>query len=532
MAMDSFGKDFAVDAGASLELSSDKARDVQTAATRPLVKIPEFWFYGLSSLAMAIKDNAFSFLLFSYCNQVLKIPGYMAALAMALTLIWDAVSDVIIGYVSDRTVSSLGRRHPYMYASLFIFPPSFYAFFNPIITLDSSSWYSQPFLYVLVGGIVVRTGTTLFEIPALSLLPDLEKDYERRNIWLACRFCFGIFGAAAIQVCNFKHWVGFYGTNSQTGYSIFARYGTVAIFLAMLISMLGTQSLARSLPKPTTPLRMTSGIRHELSQALTSISNDNFKALFRCSVVGGVVQGLVSALSLTMMKLFYGLSSEQIASLAFAYVLSPFMAAFVSPILSKRFGKKNTAILVSWIAIIFQPVPLMMVIYGWWPTLGSTNAFWAYATYVTVIFVFFSVKGVMYDSMMADVVEDGEVSTSQRSEGLYYAARGFGKKIISGCGIIFGGSLVSFVGLDQIDSLDDMTAEKRFSIVQVYVPLCLLLNLMEVYLLSKYNIDREAHEANLRKLAGSAPRDRAQTDSTVVNSFAAASFNVVPAQQI
>jgi hypothetical protein len=46
-------------------------------------KRPIFWFYGSAAMAYGIKNNAFSYLLLIYANQVLGIPGYLASLALA-----------------------------------------------------------------------------------------------------------------------------------------------------------------------------------------------------------------------------------------------------------------------------------------------------------------------------------------------------------------------------------------------------------------------------------------------------------------
>ena len=76
----------------------------------PLERKPIFWFYGSASVAYGIKDNAFSYLLLIFANQVLGIPGYLASLALAIAMVWDAVSDLLLGHWSDKTSSRLGRR--------------------------------------------------------------------------------------------------------------------------------------------------------------------------------------------------------------------------------------------------------------------------------------------------------------------------------------------------------------------------------------------------------------------------------------
>ena len=57
-----------------------------------------FILYGLGSVAFGIKNNAFGWFLLFYYNIVLGLPGWMASLAIAIALIIDAISDLLIGY--------------------------------------------------------------------------------------------------------------------------------------------------------------------------------------------------------------------------------------------------------------------------------------------------------------------------------------------------------------------------------------------------------------------------------------------------
>ena len=92
-----------------------------------------FLFYGIGSIAFGIKGNAFSWFLFFYYNMVIGLPAWMASLALGIATIWDAFSDLLIGYSSDHTKSRFGRRHPYMYAALIPDPIFFYYLWNPPI---------------------------------------------------------------------------------------------------------------------------------------------------------------------------------------------------------------------------------------------------------------------------------------------------------------------------------------------------------------------------------------------------------------
>nr|QQZ50188.1 MFS transporter [Phenylobacterium glaciei]QQZ50214.1 MFS transporter [Phenylobacterium glaciei] len=56
-----------------------------------------------------------------------------------------------------------------------------------------------------------------------------------------------------------------------------------------------------------------------------------------------------------------------------------------------------------------------------------------------------TITGVLLSSMIADVVEDSEVKTGRRSEGLLFSADNLFKKIVSGMGVLISGSLLAFV---------------------------------------------------------------------------------------
>ena len=89
------------------------------------------WSFGIGQMAEGIKNSSFSAFLLFYYNQVLGLPAESAGLAIAISLIFDAVTDPMIGSVSDRWQSPLGRRHPFMYASALPLGISFYFLFAP-----------------------------------------------------------------------------------------------------------------------------------------------------------------------------------------------------------------------------------------------------------------------------------------------------------------------------------------------------------------------------------------------------------------
>ncbi|MCZ6501915.1 MAG: MFS transporter [Gammaproteobacteria bacterium] len=459
-------------------------------------KRPIFWFYGSAAIAYGIKNNAFSYLLLIYSNQVLGLPGYLASLALALAMVWDAVSDLLLGHWSDKTSSRLGRRHPFMYAALFLLPITFYGLFNPFIELNEDN----TFIYILVLAILIRTGTTLFEVPSTALLPDLESDYDRRNKWLALRYAFGWYGGNGLHTINFAFWVGAYGVAVQTGYSIYGVAGALIIAFVIVISALGTQKAAAAIPRPKETFKVRE-ITREIAQILQSIKNRNFAALFFYGLTIGIASGLGMALYLYNTTYFFGFSGSQIAVTGLAVFIAPAIAYWAAPYFGRTFGKKQAAIGAILVNISLYPMPYIFLLLGYWPELGSWLGLYIYTSFIVVEVVCSIIGGVLMDSMMADVVEDSEVSTTRRSEGLFYAARGFAGKAISAGGIIGAGTIVSLVGLDGVTSIVEVTYEIRFDLATFFLPLYCGLYLMGLIIVSTYRIDREGHSFNLQKLS-------------------------------
>ncbi|MGE0624012.1 MAG: MFS transporter [Pseudomonadales bacterium] len=475
----------------------------------PIERQPIFWFYGCASIAYGIKDNAFSYLLLIFSTQVLGVPGYLASIALAIAMLWDAVSDLLLGHWSDKTSSRLGRRHPFMYAALLILPASFYALFNPVIELDPDT----AFWYVLVLALLIRTGTTLFEVPSTALLPDMEQDYDRRNKWLALRHGFGWYGGNGIHTINFFFWVGAYGVTVGTGYAIYGTVGALVIAAVILVSALGTQKVAASLPRPKDTFRLRE-ITREIRQIFQSLSNANFAALFFFGLTAGVAAGLGAALYLYNTTYFFGFSGAQIATTGVFVLISPLVAYWAAPHFAFSHGKKKVAIGFLLARLALYPVPYVLVLTGFWPPLGSWTSLGIYSVFIVLEVIGLVVGGVLLDSMMADVVEDSEVTTERRSEGLFFAARSFAGKMVSAGGIIGAGAIVSLVGLDTIKSFDQVTMEVRFDLAMLFLPAYIGIVLLALAIVSRYRIDRVGHAANLHTLSGRESKDAIELAAT------------------
>ena len=391
-----------------VETAATSQSSSRTDARNPRER-PEFWFYGTAAIGFGIKNHAFSYLLLIFCTQFLQLDARYAGLALAIAVIWDAVSDLLLGHLSDKTRSGIGRRHPFMYAALIVLPFSFWAMFHPIVDLSTFSQEGK-FLYVLVFALLIRTGTTLFEVPSIAQLPELETDYHKRNGWLALRQFFGWFGGNGIHTVNMFFWVGAYGFTVSTGYTLYAVVGAGCIALTIVFSSLGTQKYFRELPKPTEPFRFKQ-IFKEILQIAHSLKNRNFAALFINSLVSGMAGGLGAALYLYNVSYYFAFSGMQIAVTGIFVLLGPAIAYGLISYFSLTVGnKKKFVYLAIWTLIVLYPLPYVLYLVGFWPPLGSDLSLAIYSTIIVTEVVCLVINATMLDSMMADIVEDSESS--------------------------------------------------------------------------------------------------------------------------
>ena len=309
----------------------------------------------------------------------------------------------------------------------------------------------------------------------------------------------GWYGGNGIHCINFILWVGFYGLSSHTGYKIFSTVGAILISLAIITSSLGTQKFAMSLPQPKESFRLRE-IGNELKQMFQSLRNRNFATLFGYGLISGIASGLSTALYIYNTRYFFGFSEIQIGITAIAVLVAPVIAYVVGPELGKKLEKKRAAIFTLLTYIVLFPIPYVLLLAGYWPGLGGYMSLAIYTLFIVVEVSCIIIGSMMLDSMMADVVEDSEVQTDRRSEGLFFATRSFGAKAISAGGIFSAGFILTMVGMDSVSSVADMTMQHRVNLAMLFLPLWCILNLIAIGLVSWYRIGRSDHVSNLQQL--------------------------------
>ena len=456
--------------------------------------------YGIGGAAGGIKNNGFDYVLLLFYSQVLGLSAVLVAAALWIALIFDAVSDPVIGYWSDNVRHRFGRRHPFMYTAMIPVAIGYFFVWNPPEGLAGMGLFG----WLLTLTIFVRLMYTLFEVPSHALAAELSQDYDARTSLMSFRYFFAWVGGLSVQVVLFAVLLkptendpsGFFYLEGWHSYGLL---GASCIFAAILITSLGTHKHIPHLQAPPEPRKLTPV--KVVGEVWETVSNPSFRALFVATLFGLLATGVSATLNQYINGFFWGFTSQQISGLTMAVFVSAVLALIIAPIAGKSLGKKRAAIAIGMLAFTIAPAPVFARLLGLLPANGTDELYWI-IMFVTVFDLALIIAYQMLAaSMVADIVEDNELATGRRSEGIYFAGISFMRKLAQGMGVLTASFILAIASITPGMRPAEVTEESMRTLGFGYAVMLLTLWMLMLLCVSFYKISREDHEKNLQALA-------------------------------
>ena len=135
--------------------------------------------------------NVINFLLPGFLALTVGISPFWISFIMLVSRGWDAISDPLMGYISDRTSSKFGKRRIYLIIASPLIILGMYLLFFPYS-------FSSEFLRivaVLVSYLIFTTVQTMVMIPYYSLSSEISRDFQERASYNSFRLGFSIFAS-------------------------------------------------------------------------------------------------------------------------------------------------------------------------------------------------------------------------------------------------------------------------------------------------------------------------------------------------
>jgi Na+/melibiose symporter-like transporter len=285
----------------------------------------------------------------------------------------------------------------------------------------------------------------------------------------------------------------------RSSYPNFGLFCGVVGSAAMLISVFGTWSAIPSLRKPSGG-GPQGNVLLAFVEVFRTLEQQSFRILFVSVLVFNTLAGVIATLLVYVATYVFDFKPEQLAGLASSVLVGIIFASTVAQSLARRFDKKNALALCVIVGGAFAFSPQVLYFTGVLEQM-STGTKFVYVFAVNGISqVFFIAYIILLDSMLSDVIDERELLSGQREEGLFFAARSFATKASYGLGSFFAGIGLDIIHFPRTATPDNVPPEAVLSLAILSGPVLFVLFAATVVISSRFPLTAAKHAEIMREI--------------------------------
>jgi len=416
------------------------------------LSLPNRLSYGLGGAVYAVKEAAYVMFVLLFYTQVLGLSGTATGIVLALSLVWDAVSDPMVGSWSDRYKSRWGRRHPFMIYATVPMGLGFVALFAPPDSvLDSQLWLAG---WLLACSIWIRTALTFFSIPHYTLVAEISQDYHERSALMGQRTAFLFLTTLLLpSTCLyflFDEGTGGDGRFVASNYVTYGWLSAVIVWITAAACIAGTWKFIGHTKIDPRRAPSTPGFTGLWRDFLSTFQNRNFRNVLCFDLGVTASYGITIALNVIFWTYFWELPATEMGLLL---GLSVLIAVPIAMIFLKTVGRRMPKHdIVKWAVIVMLldlSWPYLLRWFALIPDNGDPVIFAILVIQNAIFMSFFILRIVAIASLTADLTDEHEAETGLRQEGGFYSVLQFTSKLGGAVGPLYGGFALDMVGLTE-----------------------------------------------------------------------------------
>lgn len=433
-----------------------------------------------------------------FYNQILGVSASLCGVAFMVVSIVDAVSDPLVGALSDRFNTRWGRRHPYMLASAFPLAVSFYFLYQPVRGMGET----LTFIWLMSFLVLMRLSITFYNIPHDALGAELTDDYHERTSLFGYNWV--IISGATMLMVIFVLWVLFpttpeYSTGllNEGRYPLLATIGAVVIFVAVMTCTIGTRDQIPYLHQAS-PERP--GYRQYFKNLLQLATNPSYLAVCVSWLMIAASFGVLAMVSTYTYLYAYEITSEEYSISAFAKLPGILVAIPLATLMTRWLDKKRSFIIASVVSALLIVSPHLLKMYGVFPVKES---YLFLPLLFGPLFLGYMIHPVMYivvDSQLVDICDDHEYRTDVRAEGVVFSIRTFAMKSTVGLGSMIGGFGLDFIGFPENARVGELAPQVVNGLLFMCGPLYLFITMLSIAFMLLYRLNAKRHQEILTVL--------------------------------
>ena len=444
--------------------------------------------FGVGSIGESAITIAFGTWNVLFYQNVLGLSGKLAASAGFIALVVDAVFDPFVGSYSDRFRSKLGRRHPFLYAAPLPLALTFCAIYMPPAGLSQAGLFA----WLTVFAILQRQAMTLYQVPHLALGAELSEDYRERSIVMSYNTLFMVFGGAGAFVYGWSCIAKGGGAAVKSGYASMAIGVSLMAGLAILCSAWFTQDRV-----PFMRQAQADAPRFTVVQLLREVracfQNFNYTTLVIGLMFLSVTTGTRETLQSYSGLFYWQVPEARMSVFGGASPPAFILGFFLTVRLHDWIDKRKTMVVAMAILIAGGALPVLLGLAGVMPAKGSNALIGVLFGFTFVFYLGVAILMITLLSALADIVDEHELSTGLRQEGIFFASRTFFLKMSTAVGLVVGGFALDIVGFPSGAKPGQVAEEIVIQLAVFEGPVMGVFALIAAYFYGRYRIDRSKH---------------------------------------
>lgn len=387
--------------------------------------------FGVGDSGFSLTSTALALLYLFFLVNVVGLDPAAAGVSIGVGRIWDALNDLFVGTLSDRTRSRWGRRRPYL---LFGAVPFGLAFILMWL-VPPTDQQTLLLIYYTAMYILFDTLFTLTNVPYIALTPEIAPTYDERTSLHSYRMAFsigfGLIGAIApLALVNAIAGPDPAPAELRSAYAAMAvMLGVISIFpIYITFFAVRENPEYQSLPAPS--LRQSFRI---------AAANKSFLIAVGIYLLTWMPIDLIQFVLVFLLSDYFGLSTDDV-NVVFALLFGTAILALPLWVWVSRRWNKNRAYQVG---IAFLAVVLVVMSFAppGYPMLIAALAILAG--------IGLSAAHAIPLAMLPDTIEWDELRSSNRQEAAYYSVVTLIQKLIGAVTIALTGSILAATGYVQ-----------------------------------------------------------------------------------
>lgn len=405
-----------------------------------------------------------TFVTFFY-TDALGLNAAIIGTIMMLSRVFDGFTDIFMGFVMDQVKSKHGKARCWM---LWLAIPI--ALATVLVFLVPNIGEVGKYIYVVITYNLVTTFLyTMINIPYGALTSLMTRDQDQRTVINIFRMFMAQVGSLIINAFTlpFINAVGG-STNQRSWIIVSVIYGAVAAAL-FLICFAKTKERVQISAQQKESIPLGESFR-------LCLKNTYWLIIVAIWVVTALGMGMGMSVGTYYAK--YILGDENLSGFLSAIALIPVLVCmpFVAP-LSKKYGKRNVALVGSFVSIAGQAAMLL-----------NPHSFgWLVVCNVVKGVGQASLTGTLF-AMVADTIEYGQWKTGKRVEGMLYSSTTFGAKIGAGVGMAIAMAILGAAGYEGTAAVQTAAALTSIENLYLLAPLPFLIVMPILYYF--YKLDK------------------------------------------